>query len=193
MQVKLLNVLQSKEFCLLGSTKRQTADVRIIAATNKDLMFLVKKGDFREDLYYRLNVITLDLPPLRDRGNDILLLINHFIKKYSSESEKPATVFSNEALKLLCSYNWPGNVRDLENVIRRMLVMTDGDKVNVSDLPPLLRSNLFKKERLNRTLEEVENEYIKKVFESVQQNKTRASKILGIDRKTLRKKLEKDN
>ncbi len=190
MQVKLLRVLQDKEIYMLGSRRPQKVDVRILAATNKDLLSLLKKGAFREDLYYRLNVINISAPPLRERGDDILLLANHFIKKFSKELDKPVPRFSDQALQVLKNYNWPGNVRELENLIQRLLVMTDGEIIDIPDLPPFLRFSALREKGLNRTLEEVISEYILNVLESVGGNKTKAAKILGISRKTLRNKLK---
>ena len=191
MQVKLLRVLQDKEVCMVGSTRSRKVDVRILASTNKDLLGLVKKGGFREDLFFRLNVITVDLPPLRERSDDILLLAHHFVKQFSEESGKPTPRFSDEALQVLRSYHWPGNVRELENVIQRLVIMTDGNLIEVPDLPSLMRFSALRGEGFNRTLAEVETEYIRNVLASVEGNKTRAAEILGIDRKTLREKLRK--
>jgi two-component system response regulator HydG len=190
MQVKLLRVLQDKEVCMVGSTRSRKVDVRILASTNKDLLHLVKNGGFRDDLFFRLNVITIDIPPLRKRGNDILLLAHHFVKQFSEESGKPTPRFSDEALQVLRNYHWPGNVRELENVIQRLVVMTDGTLIEVPDLPSLMRFSALRGEGFNRTLAEVETEYIRNVLASVDGNKTRAAEILGIDRKTLREKLK---
>ena len=123
MQVKLLRVLQDKTVCMVGSTRPRVVDIRILAATNKDLLGLVKKDIFREDLYFRLNVITIDIPPLRDRGDDVLLLIHHFASAFAKEMGKPGIRFSDHALQVLRDYHWPGNVRELENVIQRLVVM----------------------------------------------------------------------
>ena len=191
MQAKLLRVLQDKEVCMVGSSHSRKVDVRILAATNKDLLGLVKKGIFREDLYYRLNVITIDLPPLRDRGNDILFLINYFVNKFGKDLEKLVPRFSENALQTLRNYHWPGNVRELENVVQRLVVMTDGDLIETSDLPSLMRFSALSKTGFDRTLAEVEVEYIQNVLTSVEGNRTKAAKILGIDRKTLRDKLKK--
>jgi len=191
MQVKLLRVLQDKEVCMVGSNRTRKVDVRILAATNKDLQGLVKKGLFREDLFYRLNVITIIIPPLRERGDDILLLAHHFLIQFAAESGKTTLRFSDEALQSLRSFNWPGNVRELENVIQRLMVMTDGDIIEVPDLPSLMRFSALRKIGFNRTLAEVESEYITNVLASVDDNKTRAAEILGIDRKTLREKLKR--
>lgn len=191
MQAKLLRVLEDKEVCMVGSRRPRKVDIRIIAATNRDMLSLVKKGVFREDLYYRLNVITIHIPPLRERGDDILRLINHFVTKSTKELSKPTLHFSDKALQVLKNYNWPGNVRELENVIQRLVVMTDGDTIDVPDLPSLMRFSALRGAGLNRTLAEVEAEYILNVLVSVNGNKTQAAEILGIDRKTLREKLRR--
>ncbi|HPM61532.1 MAG: sigma-54-dependent Fis family transcriptional regulator [Syntrophorhabdus aromaticivorans] len=191
MQVKLLRVLQDKEVCMVGSGRTRKVDVRILASTNKDLATLVEKGLFREDLFYRINVINIDLPPLRERDNDVILLAQHFMKKYSEELGKPVHRFSDRALQILRKYHWPGNVRELENVIQRLVVMTDEDPIDAPDLPELMRFSALGHGNLNRTLAEVEAEYIQNVFASVKGNKTRAAEILGIDRKTLREKLSR--
>jgi DNA-binding NtrC family response regulator len=190
MQAKLLRVLQDKEVCMVGARRTQKVDVRILAATNKDLLSLVKKGVFREDLFFRLNVITIAIPPLRQRGNDILLLTHHFATKFAEELGKPIPRFCDSALQVLRNYYWPGNVRELENVIQRLVVMTDGDFIEVPDMPSLMRFSALRETGLNRTLAEVEAEYIRNVLATVDGNKTRAAKVLGIDRKTLREKLK---
>jgi len=190
MQVKLLRVLQDREVCMVGSNRARKVDVRILAATNKSLDGLVKKESFREDLFYRLNVITIFMPPLRERGNDILLLARHFAAQFAAELGKPVPRFSDKALQSLKNYDWPGNVRELENVIQRLVVMTDGDFIEVPDLPCLMRFSALRKTGFKRTLAEVEAEYISNVLASVDGNKSRAADILGIDRKTLRQKLK---
>jgi DNA-binding NtrC family response regulator len=191
MQVKLLRVLQDKEVSMIGSSRPRKVDVRILASTNKDLSALVKRESFRDDLYFRLNVITIDLPPLRARGDDIFLLIFHFTVKFAKELNRPAPEFSDQALQVLRNYRWPGNVRELENVIQRLVVMTEGDLVEVPDLPSLMRFTPLRETGLARTLAEVEAEYIRNVLASVSGNRTRAAEILDIDRKTLREKLRK--
>ncbi len=191
MQVKLLRVLQDKQVFMLGARRPQKVDVRVLVATNKDLQGLVDKGDFREDLFYRLNVISIYLPPLRDRGEDILLLANLFARDFSEEAGKPAPQFSDKALEVLKSYYWPGNVRELENIIQRLVVMSDDSLIDVPDLPSLMRFSALKGKRLDRTLAEVEAEYIRNVLDSVEGNKTKAARILGVDRKTLREKLKR--
>jgi DNA-binding NtrC family response regulator len=190
MQIKLLRVLQDKEVCMVGARRTRKVDVRILAATNKNLTSLVKRGVFREDLFFRLNVLTIAIPPLRQRGNDISLLTRHIATKFAEELGKPTPRFSDNALQVLRNYYWPGNVRELENVIQRLMVMTDGELVEIPDLPSLMRFSALRETGLNRTLAEVEAEYIGNVLASVDGNKTQAAKILGIDRKTLREKLK---
>jgi DNA-binding NtrC family response regulator len=191
MQVKLLRVLQDKEVCMVGSSRTRKVNVRILAATNKELLSLVNRGLFREDLFYRLNVIEIPVPPLRERGDDILLLAGHFAKQFSEELERPEPRFSDKALGVLRNYYWPGNVRELENVMKRLVLMTEGDSIDVPDLPSLMRFSGPRETGVNRTLEEVESEHIRNVLASVGGNKTRAAEILGIDRKTLREKLKR--
>jgi two-component system response regulator HydG len=191
MQVKLLRVLQDKEVFLVGARQSQKVDVRIIAATNKDLLTLVKKDKFREDLFYRLNVITIDIPPLRERVEDILLLVQNFSERFAREFGKQKPLFSENALLVLKNYDWPGNVRELENIIQRMVVMTEGDTIDVPDLPSLMRFSALRGASSNRTLAEAETDHILSVLASVDGNKTQAAKILGITRKTLREKLKK--
>jgi len=190
MQTKLLRVLQDKEVYMVGSNRAQKVDIRIIAATNKDLLDLVEKELFREDLFYRLNVININIPPLRERGDDIFLLTRHFAVKYAKEFGKQPPKISNKALEVLKSYSWPGNVRELENTLQRLVLMTDEEIVEIPDLPSLMRFSALRGTGLNRTLAEVEAEHIRNVLESVNNNKTKAAKILGIDRKTLREKLK---
>jgi len=134
-------------------------------------------------------VITINLPPLRDRDDDILLLIRHFVDRFAAEAGRPPFHFSERALRILQNYNWPGNVRELENVIQRLALMNDGELVEAADLPQLMRFSALRKASLNRTLAAVEREYISNVVASVGGNKTKAAEILGIDRKTLRDKL----
>ena len=190
MQVRLLRVLQEHEVCMVGSARSQPVDIRVVAATNKDLPTLIRKELFREDLYFRLNVITIDLPPLRERGEDVLLLIRHFACRFAAELGKPVPSFSDRALQVLQRYRWPGNVRELENVVQRLVVMADGNSVDVPDLPSLMRFSALEKGGFDRPLAEVEFEYIRNVLASVDGNRTRAAEILGIDRKTLREKLK---
>jgi len=190
MQVGLLRVLQDKEVRKVGAAIPQKVDIRILAATNKDLTALVKKEAFREDLFYRLNVITISVPPLRERGNDVLLLVNYFVAKFAEETAKIPPRFSDEALQALKNYYWPGNIRELENLIQRLLIMAEEDRIDVVDLPMHMHFSTERGKCLQRTLAEVEIEHIRHVLASVDGNKTRAAEILGIDRKTLREKLK---
>ena len=191
MQAKLLRVLQNKEIYMVGSSRPHNVNVRIIAATNKDLLMLVKKGVFREDLYYRLYVIAIDIPPLRKRDSDILLLTHHFSTKYADEFNKPNPQFSNNTLQVLRNYNWPGNVRELENVIQRLVAMMEEGPIEAADLPSMMRFSAFRKTGVNRTLAEVEAEHIRNVLSAFNGNKTKTAELLGIDRKTLRDKLKR--
>jgi len=191
MQAKLLRVLQEKEFYMVGSKKPISVNIRIVAATNVDLMQLVKKGLFREDLYYRLNIITIDLPPLRERDDDITLLLDFFLKKYVRELGKGQMNFSKKALKALHEYSWPGNVRELQNLVHRLIIMADDDTIDTPDLPESFRFSATRTRGLNRKLAEVEKDYITDVLAANQNNISQAALVLGIDRKTLREKLKK--
>ncbi|MFO8062944.1 MAG: sigma-54 dependent transcriptional regulator [bacterium] len=194
MQVKLLRVLQDKQAYMIGARKPQHINVRIIAATNKDIESMIRKNQFREDLYFRLNVMNIELPPLRERGDDIFLLISKFTEKYAEEMGKEIPEYSTKALKVLKNYYWPGNVRELENIIQRLIVMNEKKKIDISDLPSIMKySAVDGRGGINRTLKEVELNHIKKVLDSVDWNKTRAAEILDIDRKTLRKKINESN
>ncbi|MDV3309965.1 MAG: sigma-54 dependent transcriptional regulator [Cyclobacteriaceae bacterium] len=191
MQAKLLRVLQEKEFYMVGSKKPLKANVRVIAATNVDLMQLVKKGLFREDLYYRLYILYIELPPLRDRGNDIDLLIDFFKTKYSGELNRGNISFTPRALTALRNYSWPGNVRELQNLVHRLVILAEEDIIDVPDLPESFRYSATRSKGLDRTLQEVEQEYIQAVLAANQNNISRTAGILGIDRKTLREKIKR--
>ncbi len=191
MQVRLLRVLQDGEVCMVGSTRPRLVDVRIIAATNRDLRAEVDRGQFREDLYFRLNVLSLEAPPLRDRGDDVLTLVEHFARKFARTAGREAPRFAAEALEALKRYHWPGNVRELENTIQRLLVMCDEDEVLVPDLPPAMRFSAPRHEGLERSLAEVEAEHIGRVLAHLDGNKSRTAQVLGIDRKTLREKIRR--
>jgi len=190
-QAKLLRAVQEKEVTMLGGTKPQRVNVRLISASNSDLNEMVRTGTFREDLYYRLNLINIQLPPLRDRAEDIPLLINHFNTKFSKDMGKKPLRISASVLDVLQAYAWPGNVRELENFIHRLVIMKD-TTVAMDDIPDTMK--MVGPERPDygalRTLAEVERQYIQRVLESTGQNKTKAAEILGIDRKTLREKLK---
>ncbi len=195
LQAKLLRVLQEHEIRRVGGTESIPLDVRVIAATNKDLESLVQAERFREDLFYRLNVVTIHLPPLRDRQDDIPLLATHFLRKYSEENHKLITHIAPAAIELLCSYEWPGNVREIEHVIERAVTLTMNSCLLPEDLPPKLqertpplRSEGFDgvtREPPLLTLEELEKQHIQEVLRATQGNKKKAAEILGINRRSL--------
>ncbi|SFH66982.1 DNA-binding transcriptional response regulator, NtrC family, contains REC, AAA-type ATPase, and a Fis-type DNA-binding domains [Tindallia magadiensis] len=190
MQVKLLRVIENQQVLMIGSQQPREINVRIIAATNKDLRSLVEQKSFREDLYYRLNIINIELPPLRERGEDIVVLANFFLQKYSAKMNGKTSVFSEEALEVMKKYDWPGNVRELENLVQRFVIMVDHPVIRKSDLPSFMKAGISIERGFERTLQEVEKEYMQDVLNYVGGNKTKAAAILGIDRKTLRRKLE---
>ena len=189
-QIKLLRVLEDKEVYMVGSSQSTRVDVRIMASTNKNLLSLVEKGAFRDDLYFRLSVITITLPPLRRRGDDVLLLATHFSSKFAREAEKPPPHFTDGVLQVFKRYSWPGNVRELVNLVQRLVVMEEGHSIDVPDLPAHMRFTVDRDSGPVRSLAEAEAECIRQALASVQGNKTRAAEILGIDRKTLREKLK---
>jgi two-component system response regulator HydG len=200
MQLKLLRVLQEKEFERVGSEETIQVDVRIMAATNKNLSELVQQGKFREDLYYRLHIIPIYLPPLRERNEDIPLLVNHFLKKLTNELNKPAKQISDSAMEKLRSYHWPGNIRELENVLERAIVLSDKKVIEAVDLPILssttsdrLPNDILDRFHLNLndTLAAVERQLIEKAMNETQGNKNQAAKLLGIGTSLLYYKLEK--
>ena len=190
MQAKLLRVLQEKEINMIGSNKAQKIDLRIIAAANVDLYKLVEKGVFREDLYYRLNIIPILIPPLRERKGDIGLLANFFSSKYASELGIKKPIYTDRLMDALNSYDWPGNVRELENIIQRLVVLNDGVRIDITELPQMMRFSISKHSNLNKTLKQVEIDHLQLILASTGGNKTKAAEILGIDRKTLREKLK---
>ena len=195
LQAKLLRAIQEREIRRVGSTKSIPVDVRIIAATNLNLADEVKAKHFREDLYYRLNVIEIRLPPLRDRRDDIPLLVETFLHKCAKANRKPLQGVSESSLALLIDYSWPGNVRELENIIERAVTLARGEKIMPEDLPATVQGSRGDRRVLDdaaeRTLplQEVEWEYIKKILEKTGGNKYQAAQALGIDRKTLYRKL----
>ena len=195
LQAKLLRAIQEREIRRVGSTKSVAVDVRIIAATNLNLAEEVKAKHFREDLYYRLNVIEIRLPPLRERRDDIPLLVETFLRKCAKTNRKPLEGISESALALLIDYAWPGNVRELENIIERAVTLARGEKIMPQDLPPTVQGSRGDRKVLDNAAErtlplhEVEWEYIKKILEKTGGNKYQAAQILGIDRKTLYRKL----
>jgi two-component system NtrC family response regulator len=198
MQVKLLRVLQEREVDKLGSSHPVKVNVRIIAATNRDLKTQVEDGDLREDIYYRLSVITIQLPPLRERREDIPSLIAHFLKRFAERYQTGRLMVGDDALELLQKYDWPGNIRELENVIERLSVLATGDAIGAADLPAEIRTNRSRIASIGLklpdegiSLEEVEKEILVQALEKHHWNQTRASRYLNISRKTLIYRMEK--
>lgn len=199
LQMKLLRVLQEKEFERVGSSQTIRTDVRVIAATNRNLEEAIKKGNFREDLYYRLNVVTIALPPLRERKEDIPPLIEYFLKKYNQENNKKVTSLSKEAKDLLRQYDYPGNVRELENIVERAVVLCRGEILTAQDLPLNVRDikaeGTLERARGRRSLpealEEIEKQEIMKALEKSGGVQTKAAEELGISERVLRYKMKK--
>jgi two-component system response regulator HydG len=197
-QPKILRVLQEGEFERLGGTRTQRVDVRIVAATNRDLAQMVREKRFREDLFYRLNVITINVPPLRDRREDVRLLAQHFLRVYAAKNNRPLEAFTDEALRRLEGYSWPGNVRELENVVERGVVLARGTAVDVRDLPEDVAGAVPLPEgvftvRIGTPLAEVELQLLEATLRVTGGNRTRAAKLLGIDPKTVYRKLERQD
>jgi len=199
MQAKLLRVIQEREIQRVGGEETLSVDVRILAATNRNLEEDVKEGRFREDLFYRLNVVTLNAPPLSDRQEDIPLLAQYFLEKYAEKNRKSVKGFSPLAMDMLIKYGWPGNVRELENTIERAVILLTGDLITEKDLP----SNIIepyseksdwverpKPDVANRPLEDIEKEAILATLEATGGNKSETARRLKINRKTLHKKLK---
>jgi DNA-binding NtrC family response regulator len=193
-QVKLLRVLQEREFERVGGTKTVQVDVRMISATNRNLFEEVQKGNFREDLYYRLKVVSLRIPSLRERKNDIPLLTNAFIKEFCELNNKPEMTISSRAMSILESYTWPGNIRELRNVIEGVVVLTQGSAITEKDLPGHIKKGSEERDSitmdLGLPLSEVEKKYILGTLEYAGGNKSKAARILDIGRKTLHRKLD---
>jgi len=191
-QIKLLRVLQTQKFERLGGEKTLDVDVRIIAATNKDLLQEVKNGRFREDLFYRLNVILMNLPPLSERNNDISLLARYFLRRIAKLHRKEIEDFRPEAMRLLLDYPWPGNVRELENSVEHAVVLAKGGWIETSDLPTVIQSIVSATMRtLPTTMAENEREYLENILEECGWNKKLTAIRLGISRNTLYVKLKK--
>ncbi len=186
MQAKLLRIIQEKEFERLGSSKVIEIDARFVAASNKDINDLISINKFREDLYYRLNVFPIRLPSLRDRKDDIPLLLDHYLELNAGKTGKPSKFFSPKAVKALTEYHWPGNVRELKNLVERLYTITEGPKIDLEDNAPYNFGNKkIKDVPLKEAVSIFEKKYISDVLESVNGNKTRAARILGIHRNTL--------
>jgi two-component system response regulator PilR (NtrC family) len=205
MQVKLLRVLQERKVKPVGGVNEREVDVRIVAATNRDLETEVEKGTFRQDLFYRLNVIQLRLPPLRDRREDIPLLVDHFIRKFSAEHGRPVTGTDPDAMSALMGYHFPGNVRELENLMERAVTLAAGERVSSDALPtlkgvsattstletPALGSFPEQGVNLERVVEEFERGIIIKALERTSGNRTEAARLLGVTFRSLRYRLSK--
>jgi two-component system response regulator AtoC len=200
LQVKLLRVMQEQEVRRVGSTASVKVDVRIIAATNRDLATLVKEGKFRDDLYYRLNVVRIALPSLAERREDITMLAHHFLQKYAKQSSH-VRGFLPETMAMLKGYHWPGNVRELENAVERAVSLSHGPLLLPEDLPESIRDEPDSSEVLKGqvegdpdallTLDEVEKRHLARVLKETRGNKVKAAKILGIDRRTLYRMAER--
>jgi DNA-binding NtrC family response regulator len=193
-QAKLLRVIQEREFMPVGSQRRLKLDIRIIASSNRDLREAIKFGDFREDLFYRLSVIPIHLPPLRERTGDIPRLVDYFIHKYNLKSKREIKGVSAPAMKMLSLYPWPGNVRELEHTIERILILEDGDIIQPEHLPSFISGRqgdfqVFGDGEL--TLEELERRYLQFILRRTKGNRSEAARILGINRKTLGQKIQK--
>ncbi len=205
LQVKLLRALQERQIRRVGGTRQIDVDVRLVSATNRDLQDLVAKGQFREDLYYRVNVIPIHLPPLRERKGDVTLVAHHFLKKYGEGRERPLGGFAQDALECLEAYPWPGNVRELQNVVERACALADGDTITLRDLPEHVRSpraaggprtpaaaaNLPLKEAKARWMSELEGAYLAELLKRHGGNVSQAARAAGIDRKTFHRLINK--
>jgi DNA-binding NtrC family response regulator len=193
-QIKLLRVLQEGEFERVGGNKTNRVNIRIIAASNRDLQEAVKEGVFREDLYYRLNVVNIKLPPLRDRRDDIPFLINFFIEKYDQKYHMKVKGISQKAMNLLTDYQWTGNVRELENTIESILVINSPEVIDIQHLPQEIRDLKERLEvipiKIGTPLEEVEREMLIQTLRATKGNKRKAAQLLGINVRTIHRKME---
>jgi two-component system response regulator AtoC len=197
MQVKILRVLEERAFERVGGSKTIQVDVRLVAAANKDLKKLVSEGKFRDDLFYRLSVVTVNLPPLRERREDIPILIRAFVRQCSEENGKPVREITQEAVNVLMTYDWPGNVRELRNTIEQMVVLARGERLTLRDVPAAIRSgaDLTKisvvRPGVTMTVEEAERQLIMQALKETGGNRTRAAGRIGMSRRTLHRKLKK--
>lgn len=192
-QVKILRVLQERCFERVGGEETISVDVRVVAATNRNLEEEIKKGSFREDLYYRLNVVHIEVPPLRERREDIPLLIADFLETFNKEDGRQVEGFTSAARKAMLAYSWPGNIRELRNTVESCVVLSRGHEIDVDDLPPQITSQTGDEEikiKVGTTLDEAERILILTTIDHCKGNKTRAAEVLGIGRKTLHRKLE---
>jgi len=193
LQAKLLKVIEDREFMRVGGTRPMRVDVRFIAATNQNLSALIKDGKFREDLYYRLNVMDIYIPPLRERKEDVTPLSRHFLQKYAKKENRNITGFSKEAMDTLLSYGFPGNVRELENIIERAVILEKTSLIRPESLPQTIK--LFEVETISpnrvRTIDELNREYAEKILDFVDHNRSKAAELLGISRTSLWRILKK--
>ena len=191
-QAKLLRVLEDGSFQRTGSNKTLHADVRVIAATNKDILQEIEAGNFREDLFYRINLFQIHIPPLRERREDIPVLADYFLQKFSRFYDKPIKQIRPDSLDRLLQYEFPGNVRELQNIIERAVIMEPGGMLNVDFIPHTIRrKTTHASSAINTSLSDLEKEHIQKVLKQVNYNKSQAARILGIARKTLREKMQR--
>jgi DNA-binding NtrC family response regulator len=192
MQIKLLRVTQERSFYRIGGTSEIVVDVRFICATNRDIEKMIEEGRFREDLFHRLNVVTITLPPLRERTEDIPLLVNHFIKRFANYYGRTVKRITDEAMNVLMQYNWKGNVREVENIIERAINLMEGDTITVADLP----AHIFQRNEMKEikgkipTLREMERTHILNVLKEANGDRAKAAEILGIDKTTLWRKMK---
>ncbi|HNY12636.1 MAG TPA: sigma-54 dependent transcriptional regulator, partial [Candidatus Wallbacteria bacterium] len=202
-QVKLLRVLQYREFERVGGNQTLKVDVRIVSATNRDLTKAIEEGNFRSDLYYRLNVVPITVPPLRERIIDIPLLVEHFIKRVTSENNMPTIKLSKEAMEAFLKYSWPGNVRELENAVERLVILSKGPVINIGDLPQHIipRENQLEelmvpsvgKNKMTEVVDYIEKKMIEEALKITSGQQTQAADILGINRGSLIYKMKKFN
>lgn len=196
-QVKLLRFLETKTIERLGSSSSLALDVRLVCATNRNLLKMSQNGEFRDDLYYRLNVVTIELPPLRDRGDDLVLMMNHFIKVYSDENDFKTPRLSDDVLSILQNYNWPGNVRELRNFCENLVVLKRGKTVSPNDLDPRFTLLIAEGENANRdensllSVEGNEKRLLRDALLKSKGNRTKAAQLMGISRRTLHRKLDR--
>ena len=197
-QAKLLRFLESSECQKVGSTSTEKVDVRVIAATNRDLRDEIKKGNFREDLFYRLHIVPLEIPPLRERTGDLQLLLNHFTQSLALQYNVEPTVYSKSAIKCLKAYSWPGNVRELRNLCERMSILLAGQTIEVENLPTEMKNaqrpqqdNLVSLPDTGLSLEKVEIELIRQALDKTSGNQSRAARLLGLTRDTLLYRMKK--
>jgi DNA-binding NtrC family response regulator len=193
LQVKLLRVLQERVVRRVGGRENIPIDIRLVSASNQELEEGVRRGEFRQDLYYRLNVVPVRLPDLKDRREDIPLLVHHFLQKFAQQHGEPVRRFSNEAMRVLMTHSWPGNVRELENAVEHSLTMGTGDVLNPEDLPVSVTSperDIVEEATLdNVTLAELERRYILRILEKMEGHQIKTAQVLGIDRRTLYRRL----